>query len=65
MTPEWLSVVPWILGAMAVGLGVLVFTDAEPAIEPRPGQPAQATAQVIDLAEFRRRSQAAGMKQRP
>lgn len=55
MPAEWLDVVPWILGAVAVGMTFLLF--------PGPVVEEGELAEVIDLDQFRRRM-AAGMPQR-
>lgn len=63
MNAEWLDVIPWILGAAAVGLSFLVFPGAAPLAEPLPQPvpvPVQRGSNVVDLAEFRaRRAQGA------
>ncbi len=59
MNAEWLDVIPWILGAAAVGLSFLVFPGAAPLAAPLP-QPVPQGSNVVDLAEFRaRRAQGA------
>lgn len=59
---EWLEVVPWVLGAVAVTLGFLVFPGVPqptPAVgaapAPHPTAEPGRSAVVIDLAEFRQR----------
>lgn len=53
MTGEWLDVIPWVLGAAAVGLSFLVFPGPQAAPSPAPS--AGNGSNVIDLAEFRAR----------
>ena len=50
MPAEWLDVVPWILGAVAVGLTFVLF--------PGPAPEEGTVAEVIDLDQFRRRAAA-------
>jgi len=54
MQAEWLDVIPWILGAAAVGLSFLVFPSvgAQSPMEPLP---VPRDSNVVDLAEFRAR----------